>query len=162
MLTNDYQTPRHCDCVWIESYRRPVRNAYPMSHPSPLRGTSSTCTLVSSRGASSLALDTAMCKAAASIVVKAAAFGPKGSSCHSNTLPALVRTPPLMMQSALDVKPFMSFSVDTASPAGLFPNFNTVSTPSRPERKSRACPHFRLPCISPGCCSLTPIGHSRC
>ncbi|XP_029102931.1 zinc finger protein 385B isoform X2 [Scleropages formosus] len=49
-----------------------------------------------------------------------------GSSCHSNTLPALVRTPPLMMQSALDVKPFMSFSVDTASPAGLFPNFNTM------------------------------------
>ncbi|KAF7709186.1 hypothetical protein HF521_016036 [Silurus meridionalis] len=32
-----------------------------------------------------------------------------GSSCHSNTLPALVRTPPLMMQSTLDMKPFMSF-----------------------------------------------------
>ncbi|XP_023657508.1 zinc finger protein 385B isoform X2 [Paramormyrops kingsleyae] len=49
-----------------------------------------------------------------------------GSSCHSNTLPALVRTPPLMMQSTLDMKPFMSFSVDTSSPAGLFPNFNTM------------------------------------
>ncbi|KAL4656691.1 zinc finger protein 385B isoform X2, partial [Arapaima gigas] len=49
-----------------------------------------------------------------------------GSSCQSNTLPALVRTPPLMMQSTLDMKPFMSFSVDTASPAGLFPNFNTM------------------------------------
>uniref|UniRef100_A0AAY4EVW5 C2H2-type domain-containing protein n=1 Tax=Denticeps clupeoides TaxID=299321 RepID=A0AAY4EVW5_9TELE len=48
-----------------------------------------------------------------------------GSSCHSNTLPALVRTPSLMMQSALDMKPFMPFPVDASSPVGLFPNFNT-------------------------------------
>uniref|UniRef100_A0AAY4EWS4 Zinc finger protein 385B n=1 Tax=Denticeps clupeoides TaxID=299321 RepID=A0AAY4EWS4_9TELE len=48
------------------------------------------------------------------------------SSCHSNTLPALVRTPSLMMQSALDMKPFMPFPVDASSPVGLFPNFNTM------------------------------------
>ncbi|XP_015214569.1 zinc finger protein 385B isoform X3 [Lepisosteus oculatus] len=48
-----------------------------------------------------------------------------GSTCHSTTLPALVRTP-LMMQSTLDMKPFMSFPVDTTSPVGLFPNFNTM------------------------------------
>ncbi|XP_028846886.1 zinc finger protein 385B isoform X2 [Denticeps clupeoides] len=51
---------------------------------------------------------------------------PGGSSCHSNTLPALVRTPSLMMQSALDMKPFMPFPVDASSPVGLFPNFNTM------------------------------------
>ncbi|KAI1899490.1 hypothetical protein AGOR_G00062340 [Albula goreensis] len=50
----------------------------------------------------------------------------RGSSCHSNTLPALVRTPSLMMQSTLDMKPFMSFPVDATSPVGLFPNFNTM------------------------------------
>ncbi|XP_060733021.1 zinc finger protein 385B isoform X1 [Tachysurus vachellii] len=49
-----------------------------------------------------------------------------GSSCHSNTLPALVRTPPLMMQSTLDMKPFMSFPVDGSSPVGLFANFSTM------------------------------------
>nr|XP_046219296.1 LOW QUALITY PROTEIN: zinc finger protein 385B-like [Oncorhynchus gorbuscha] len=50
-----------------------------------------------------------------------------GSSCHSNTLPALVRTPSLMMQSTLDMKPFMPFhQVDTSSAVGLFPNFNTM------------------------------------
>ncbi|KAK3543997.1 hypothetical protein QTP70_032756, partial [Hemibagrus guttatus] len=48
------------------------------------------------------------------------------SSCHSNTLPALVRTPPLMMQSTLDMKPFMSFPVDGSSPVGLFANFSTL------------------------------------
>ncbi|MBN3321547.1 Z385D protein, partial [Atractosteus spatula] len=31
-----------------------------------------------------------------------------------------------MMQSTLDMKPFMSFPVDTTSPVGLFPNFNTM------------------------------------
>ncbi|XP_030642666.1 zinc finger protein 385B isoform X2 [Chanos chanos] len=31
-----------------------------------------------------------------------------------------------MMQSALDMKPFMPFPVDTSSPVGLFPNFNTM------------------------------------
>ncbi|XP_059418438.1 zinc finger protein 385B-like isoform X1 [Carassius carassius] len=50
----------------------------------------------------------------------------QGSSCHSNTLPALVRTPSLMMQSSLDMKPFMTFPVESSSPVGLFPNFNTM------------------------------------
>ncbi|XP_072541510.1 zinc finger protein 385B [Salminus brasiliensis] len=50
-----------------------------------------------------------------------------GSSCHSNSLPALVRTPPLMMQSALDLKPFIPFPVDSSStPVGLFANFSTM------------------------------------
>ncbi|KAJ8255892.1 hypothetical protein COCON_G00197560 [Conger conger] len=50
-----------------------------------------------------------------------------GSSCHGSTLPALVRSPSLMPpQCMLDVKPFLSFSVDSASPVGLFPNFNTL------------------------------------
>ncbi|KAG5834058.1 hypothetical protein ANANG_G00282690 [Anguilla anguilla] len=50
-----------------------------------------------------------------------------GSPCQSSTLPALVRTPSLMPpQSVLDVKPFLSFPVDSASPVGLFPNFNTM------------------------------------
>nr|XP_033716292.1 zinc finger protein 385B isoform X1 [Tursiops truncatus] len=51
----------------------------------------------------------------------------RGSTCHSTTLPALVRTPTLMMQPSLDIKPFMSFPVDSNSAAvGLFPNFNTM------------------------------------
>lgn len=50
-----------------------------------------------------------------------------GSACHTTTLPALVRTPTLMMQPSLDIKPFMSFPVDSSSAVGLFPNFNTVS-----------------------------------
>uniref|UniRef100_A0A8K9WWR2 Uncharacterized protein n=1 Tax=Oncorhynchus mykiss TaxID=8022 RepID=A0A8K9WWR2_ONCMY len=45
---------------------------------------------------------------------------------HSSCLPALVRTPPVMMQSTLDMKSFMSFPVDTTSAVGLFPNFNTM------------------------------------
>ncbi|XP_055456646.1 zinc finger protein 385B isoform X2 [Psammomys obesus] len=48
-----------------------------------------------------------------------------GSACHATTLPALVRTPALMMQPSLDIKPFMSFPVDSTSAVGLFPNFNT-------------------------------------
>ncbi|XP_030659254.1 zinc finger protein 385B isoform X3 [Nomascus leucogenys] len=48
-----------------------------------------------------------------------------GSTCHTTTLPALVRTPTLMMQPSLDIKPFMSFPVDSSSAVGLFPNFNT-------------------------------------
>lgn len=51
-----------------------------------------------------------------------------GGACHATTLPALVRTPTLMMQPSLDIKPFMSFPVDSSSAVGLFPNFNTVST----------------------------------
>ncbi|XP_036396606.1 zinc finger protein 385B-like isoform X2 [Megalops cyprinoides] len=50
----------------------------------------------------------------------------RGSSCHSSTLPGLVRTPSLMMQSTLEMKPFMSFPVEATSPVGLFPNFNTM------------------------------------
>ncbi|XP_068399980.1 zinc finger protein 385B isoform X2 [Eschrichtius robustus] len=54
-------------------------------------------------------------------------FTSTGSTCHSTTLPALVRTPTLMMQPSLDIKPFMSFPVDSNSAAvGLFPNFNTM------------------------------------
>ncbi|XP_021464664.2 zinc finger protein 385B isoform X1 [Oncorhynchus mykiss] len=49
-----------------------------------------------------------------------------GSAFHSSCLPALVRTPPVMMQSTLDMKSFMSFPVDTTSAVGLFPNFNTM------------------------------------
>ncbi|XP_059784225.1 zinc finger protein 385B isoform X5 [Balaenoptera ricei] len=53
-------------------------------------------------------------------------YASTGSTCHSTTLPALVRTPTLMMQPSLDIKPFMSFPVDSNSAAvGLFPNFNT-------------------------------------
>ncbi|XP_030885990.1 zinc finger protein 385B [Leptonychotes weddellii] len=48
-----------------------------------------------------------------------------GSTCHTTTLPAFVRTPTLMMQPSLDIKPFMSFPVDSSSAVGLFPNFNT-------------------------------------
>uniref|UniRef100_A0A8D0GPD3 Zinc finger protein 385B n=1 Tax=Sphenodon punctatus TaxID=8508 RepID=A0A8D0GPD3_SPHPU len=47
-------------------------------------------------------------------------------TCHSTTVPALVRTPTLMMQPSLDIKPFMSFPVDSSSAVGLFPNFNTM------------------------------------
>ncbi|XP_061091673.1 zinc finger protein 385B isoform X2 [Conger conger] len=50
----------------------------------------------------------------------------RGSSCHSNPLPTAVQTPSLMMQSTLDMKPFMPFPVDATSPVGLFPNFNTM------------------------------------
>lgn len=45
----------------------------------------------------------------------------------TTTLPTLVRTPTLMMQPSLDIKPFMSFPVDSSSAVGFFPNFNTVS-----------------------------------
>uniref|UniRef100_A0A8C8H768 Zinc finger protein 385B n=1 Tax=Oncorhynchus tshawytscha TaxID=74940 RepID=A0A8C8H768_ONCTS len=48
------------------------------------------------------------------------------SAFHSSCLPALVRNPPVMMQSTLDMKSFMSFPVDTTSAVGLFPNFNTM------------------------------------
>ncbi|XP_048341694.1 zinc finger protein 385B isoform X3 [Sphaerodactylus townsendi] len=53
-------------------------------------------------------------------------FSSRGSTCHTTTLPTLVRTPPLMMQPSLDIKPFMSFPVDGSSAVGLFPNFNTM------------------------------------
>ncbi|XP_078537609.1 zinc finger protein 385B isoform X2 [Lissotriton helveticus] len=49
-----------------------------------------------------------------------------GSTCHSTTLPALVRTSTMMMQPSLDIKPFMPFSVESSSAVGLFPNFNTM------------------------------------
>ncbi|NXI64460.1 Z385B protein, partial [Anseranas semipalmata] len=44
----------------------------------------------------------------------------------TTTLPTLVRTPALMMQPSLDIKPFMSFPVDSSSAVGFFPNFNTM------------------------------------
>ncbi|NXI53674.1 Z385B protein, partial [Chloroceryle aenea] len=44
----------------------------------------------------------------------------------TTTLPTLVRTPTLMMQPSLDIKPFMSFHVDSSSAVGFFPNFNTM------------------------------------
>lgn len=34
-----------------------------------------------------------------------------------------------MMQSTLDMKSFMTFPMESSSPVGLFPNFNTVSKP---------------------------------
>ncbi|NWS31015.1 Z385B protein, partial [Polioptila caerulea] len=46
--------------------------------------------------------------------------------CGTTTLPTLVRTPTLMMQPSLDIKPFMSFPVDSSSAVGFFPNFNTM------------------------------------
>ncbi|NWZ15466.1 Z385B protein, partial [Agelaius phoeniceus] len=49
------------------------------------------------------------------------------TSTGTTTLPTLVRTPTLMMQPSLDIKPFMSFPVDSSSAVGFFPNFNTVS-----------------------------------
>eukprot|EP00079_Xenopus_tropicalis_P017579 XP_004917798.1 PREDICTED: zinc finger protein 385B isoform X1 [Xenopus tropicalis] len=49
-----------------------------------------------------------------------------GSTCHTTTLPALVRTPSLMMQPSLDMKPFVSFPMDSSPAVGLFPNFNTM------------------------------------
>nr|XP_060635888.1 zinc finger protein 385B isoform X2 [Anolis sagrei ordinatus] len=48
-----------------------------------------------------------------------------GSTCHTTTLP-IVRTPTLMMQPSLDIKPFMPFPMDGSSTVGLFPNFNTM------------------------------------
>ncbi|XP_065108292.1 zinc finger protein 385B isoform X2 [Paramisgurnus dabryanus] len=50
----------------------------------------------------------------------------QGSSCHTNTLPTLLRTSSLMMQSSLDVKSFMTLPMESSSPVGLFPNFNTM------------------------------------
>ncbi|XP_065697525.1 zinc finger protein 385B isoform X2 [Patagioenas fasciata] len=44
----------------------------------------------------------------------------------TTALPTLVRTPTLMMQPSLDIKPFMSFPVDSSSAVGFFPNFNTM------------------------------------
>uniref|UniRef100_A0ABM5EUX4 Zinc finger protein 385B isoform X4 n=1 Tax=Pogona vitticeps TaxID=103695 RepID=A0ABM5EUX4_9SAUR len=48
-----------------------------------------------------------------------------GGTCHTATLPTLVRTPALVMQPPLDGKPYVSFPVDGSSTVGLFPNFNT-------------------------------------
>ncbi|KAJ8416936.1 hypothetical protein AAFF_G00328140 [Aldrovandia affinis] len=50
----------------------------------------------------------------------------QGNLCHSSPLPTAVRSPSLMMQSTLDMKPFMPFPLDNTSPVGLFPNFNTM------------------------------------
>ncbi|NXM71602.1 Z385B protein, partial [Serilophus lunatus] len=51
---------------------------------------------------------------------------PRGYCRGTTTLPTLVRTPTLMMQPSLDIKPFMSFPVDSSSAVGFFPNFNTM------------------------------------
>ncbi|XP_056392570.1 zinc finger protein 385B isoform X3 [Hyla sarda] len=48
-----------------------------------------------------------------------------GSTCHTTALPALVRTPSLMVQPSLDMKPFVSFPMENSPAVGLFPNFNT-------------------------------------
>ncbi|NWY92859.1 Z385B protein, partial [Loxia curvirostra] len=48
------------------------------------------------------------------------------TSTGTTSLPTLVRTPTLMMQPSLDIKPFMSFPVDSSSAVGFFPNFNTM------------------------------------
>ncbi|XP_066431861.1 zinc finger protein 385B isoform X2 [Eleutherodactylus coqui] len=49
-----------------------------------------------------------------------------GSTCHTTALPALVRTPSLMVQPSLDMKPFVSFPMENSPAVGLFPNFNTM------------------------------------
>ncbi|XP_016851933.1 zinc finger protein 385B isoform X2 [Anolis carolinensis] len=56
---------------------------------------------------------------------KAVENSARGSTCHTTTLP-IVRTPTLMMQPSLDIKPFMPFPMDGSSTVGLFPNFNTM------------------------------------
>lgn len=48
------------------------------------------------------------------------------TSTGTTALPTLVRAPTLMMQPSLDIKPFMSFPVDSSSAVGFFPNFNTM------------------------------------
>ncbi|KAM4025932.1 zinc finger protein 385B isoform 2-T2 [Anomaloglossus baeobatrachus] len=48
-----------------------------------------------------------------------------GSTCHTAALPALVRTPSLVVQPSLDMKPFVSFPMENSPAVGLFPNFNT-------------------------------------
>ncbi|NWW99572.1 Z385B protein, partial [Caloenas nicobarica] len=50
----------------------------------------------------------------------------KGAVLGTTALPTLVRAPTLMMQPSLDIKPFMSFPVDSSSAVGFFPNFNTM------------------------------------
>lgn len=45
-----------------------------------------------------------------------------------------------MMQSGLDMKSFMTFPVESSSPVGLFPNFNTVSKPAFISLLLAACP----------------------
>ncbi|XP_071977692.1 zinc finger protein 385B isoform X3 [Engystomops pustulosus] len=49
-----------------------------------------------------------------------------GSTCHTAALPALVRTPSLVVQPSLDMKPFVSFPMENSPAVGLFPNFNTM------------------------------------
>ncbi|XP_077128716.1 zinc finger protein 385B isoform X1 [Ranitomeya variabilis] len=49
-----------------------------------------------------------------------------GSTCHTTALPALVRTPSLVVQPSLDMKPFVSFPMENSPAVGLFPNFNTM------------------------------------
>ncbi|XP_075685643.1 zinc finger protein 385B isoform X2 [Rhinoderma darwinii] len=48
-----------------------------------------------------------------------------GSTCHTTALPTLVRTPSLIVQPSLDMKPFVTFPMENSQAVGLFPNFNT-------------------------------------
>ncbi|XP_073502903.1 zinc finger protein 385B isoform X2 [Phyllobates terribilis] len=50
----------------------------------------------------------------------------RGSTCHTTALPALVRTPSLVVQPSLDMKPFVTFPMENSPAVGLFPNFNTM------------------------------------
>ena len=54
-----------------------------------------------------------------------------GSINRAGAVPTFLRTP-TMIQSHLDMKPFLQFPMDTAPPhsVGLFPNFNAVRVPA--------------------------------
>ncbi|NXG20058.1 Z385B protein, partial [Grallaria varia] len=64
--------------------------------------------------------------ASTSTVIWVAFQGFCSPCCSTTSLPTLVRTPTLMMQPSLDIKPFMPFPVDSSSAVGFFPNFNTM------------------------------------
>ncbi|XP_062975670.1 zinc finger protein 385A isoform X1 [Elgaria multicarinata webbii] len=49
-----------------------------------------------------------------------------GSLSRAGPIPAILRPPPAMMQSPLDLKPFLSFPMEAQPAVGLFPGFNTV------------------------------------
>uniref|UniRef100_G3NBK0 C2H2-type domain-containing protein n=1 Tax=Gasterosteus aculeatus TaxID=69293 RepID=G3NBK0_GASAC len=47
-------------------------------------------------------------------------------SCEMQTRPLLVQSPDMLLLSGLQMKPFLPFPVETSSPVGIFPNFNTM------------------------------------
>ncbi|XP_062975673.1 zinc finger protein 385A isoform X3 [Elgaria multicarinata webbii] len=49
-----------------------------------------------------------------------------GSLSRAGPIPAILRPPPAMMQSPLDLKPFLSFPMEAQPAVGLFPGFNTM------------------------------------